>query len=344
MDTIYLNDFDGERWIFVKTFSKVFIVSFIFFLFAIFIGSHSYMKEKDIELGSDINNPVVDKIDISKTIIKKLETESKKPEEYTSLKEAIEKSNRINFVIMGLDDIRTDTIIFASFCPDTKKVSLLNIPRDTYIHRRGYNTAEQRKINSIYGDHGVTGVKKTISYILANVPIHHYVTLDYKGVEKIVDAIGGVEVDIPFHMRYKDPTDKPPLNIDIPPGRQLLDGKKAIEFLRFRKGNNNKAGYIDGDLGRIKAQQGFIKSFIGKSSENILTTITKGFSHVKTDLNLIDTLSYGRKALGMVNDDFEVITLPGKAEFRKINKKVLSYFVYDKEEATKLVEKIYNVK
>lgn len=328
----------------MKTFSKVFIISFICFLFAIFIGSYSYVKEKDVKLESDINTPIIDKIDISKTIIKKLEIEPKEPETYSSLKEAIEKSNRINFVIMGMDDVRTDTIIFASFSPETKKVSLLNIPRDTYIHRKGYNTAEQRKINSIYGDHGVTGIKKTISHILDDVPIHHYIILDYKGVEKIVDALGGVEVDIPFHMKYKDPTCKPPLVINLSPGRQLLDGKKSVEFLRYRKGNNNKGGYIDGDLGRIKAQQGFIKSFIGKASGNVLTTITKGFSHVKTDLNLVDTLSYGRKALGIANEDFEVLTLPGKAEFRKINRKILSYFIYDKKETTKLIEKIYNVK
>lgn len=328
----------------MRTFTKVFIVSFICFLFAIFIGSYSYVKEKDIKLESALENSIIEKIDINKTIIKKLETETKEPEVYSSLKEAIEKSNRINFVIMGMEDVRTDTIIFASFCPDTKKVSLMNIPRDTYIHRKGYNTAEQRKINSIYGDHGVAGVKKTIAHILNDIPIHHYVMLDYKGVEKIVDGLGGVEVEVPFPMKYKDPTANPPLYIDILPGKQVLDGKKSIEFLRYRKGNNNKGGYIDGDLGRIKAQQGFVKSFIEKASDNILTVVTKGFSHVKTDLSLIDTLSHGRKAIGMKNEDFEIFTLPGKAEFRKINKKVLSYFIYDKEETTKLLEKIYNVK
>ncbi len=328
----------------MRTFSKVFIVSFICFFLAIFIGSYSYIKEKDIKLQSRIDYPIEEKMDIGKTIIKKLEIEPKEPEVYSSLKEAMEKSNRVNFVILGMEDIRTDTIIFASFCPDTKKVSLMNIPRDTYIHRKGYNTAEQRKINSIYGDHGVAGVKKTISHILDDVPIHHYVMLDYKGVEKIVDALGGVEVDVPFHMKYKDPTANPPLNIDISPGKQVLNGEKSIEFLRFRKGNNKKIGYIDGDLGRIKSQQGFVESFIGKASNNILTVITKGFSHVKTDISLVDTLSYGRKIIGIKDEDFELLTLPGYAEFRKIQKKILSYYVYDKNETTKLLEKIYNVK
>ena len=51
-----------------------------------------------------------------------------------------------------MEDIRTDTIIFASFDPDTKKVNVISIPRDTYIHRKGYNIGEQRKINAIYGE------------------------------------------------------------------------------------------------------------------------------------------------------------------------------------------------
>ena len=81
----------------------------------------------------------------------------------------------------------------------------MNIPRDTYIHRRGYNTAEQRKSNSIYGDHGVTGVKKTVSYILEDsVPIHHYVMLDYEGCRKNCRWIrSGVEVNVPFIWNIK---------------------------------------------------------------------------------------------------------------------------------------------
>lgn len=332
----------------MKTFIKVFLLSFIFFVLAISIGSQSYIKERNIGLENSIvqsqSTEEEEKIDLKDSILDKLEIKPKEPEVFSSLEEAKEKSNRINFLIMGLEDIRTDTIIFASFCPDSKKVNLINIPRDTYIHRKGYNAAEQRKINSIYGDHGALGLKKAVSHILDNVPIHHVITLDYEGVEKIVDALGGVEVNVPFHMKYKDPYDKPPLNIDIPPGDQVLNGKKALDFLRYRKGNNNRGGYADGDLGRIKAQQEFLKSFIDKASANLITTVTKGFNHVKTDMSLLTTISYGRKALGMTKDDFDMKILPGKAEFKRIGKKVLSYYIYNKSEITKLLEEIYNVK
>lgn len=328
----------------MRTFSKVFIVSLICFFLAISVGAYSYVKDKKIKVESEFTEEFTNKVDLSRVITQTLETEPKEPPVYSSLEEAYEKSNRVNFLILGMEDVRSDTLIFASFCPDTKKVSLINIPRDTYIHRKGYDTAEQRKINSVYGDHGVLGVKKTVSHILNQAPVHHYVTMDYEGVEKIIDAFGGVEVDVPFDMVYNDPYAKPPLSINISQGRQVLNGKKSLEFLRYRKGNGKKVGYIDGDLGRIKAQQDFIRSFIDKASDNILTTLTRGFNHVKTDVSFMKTLSYGRKAMGMAKDDFEMLTLPGKAEFRKIGRKVLSYFIYDKVETEKMLEEIYNVK
>lgn len=344
----------------MKTFIKVFILSFMFFLLSFSIGSYTYIKEKGLNIENSIieakegntenkleSEETTEKEegnDIINSIMTKLETERKEAESFSSLDEAMEKSNRINFLIMGLEDVRTDTIIFASFCPDSKKVDLINIPRDTYIHRKGYDAAEQRKINSIYGDHGALGLKKAVSYILDNVPIHHVITVDYEGVKKIVDALGGVEVNVPFHMKYEDPYDKPPLIIDIPAGNQILDGETALKFLRYRKGNNNKGGYADGDLGRIKAQQEFLKSFIDKASSNLITTVIKGFNHVKTDMSLLTTISYGRKALGMTKNDFEMRLLPGKAEFRRVGKKVLSYYIYDKGKTTKMLEEIYNVK
>lgn len=333
----------------MRSFVKVFILSFFLFILSLSIGSFAYIKDKGISLENDVvseesEEEINEEKNIFDSIVTKLETERKEPESYSTLEEAFEKSNRINFLIMGLENVRTDTIIFASFCPDSKKVDLINVPRDTYIHRKGYDAAEQRKINSIYGDHGALGVKKAVSHILNNAPIHHIITIDYEGVKKIVDALGGVEVNVPFHMKYIDPYDNPPLYIDIPPGNQLLGGENALKFLRYRKGNNNKGGYADGDLGRIKAQQEFLKSFIDKVSDNLITTIIKGFNHVKTDINLFTAISYGRKALGMTKDDFNMRILPGKAEFRKIGKKVLSYYIYDKDDITKMLNEIYNVK
>lgn len=264
---------------------------------------------------------------------------------YSSLTEAFKDSNRINIILLGMEDIRTDTILFATFNSLSKQVDVISIPRDTYIYRKGYNQGEQRKINAIYGEHGVEGVKKAVSHILGGVPIHHYIMIDYKGVENIIDSIGGVEVMVPFHMKYEDPTANPPLNIDIKEGKQVLNGKKSLDFLRYRKGNNNQGGYIDGDLGRIKAQQQFLQSFIDKVlSYRLPIVVKKGFDHIVTDIKLWEGLTYSRKALGIKRDDFTFITLPGKPELKKINGKILSYFILEPSEIKRVMEEIYNVR
>ncbi len=323
----------------MKTFWKVFIVSFIFFFIAIFLGSYSYIKSNKyrMETNTSGGEPKIEEESA-------LEETSIKTKTYSSLSEAFKDNNRINVILLGMEDIRTDTIIFATFDPLSKQVNAISIPRDTYIHRKGYNYGEQRKINAIYGDHGVEGVKKAVSHILEGVPIHHYIMVDYKGVENIIDSIGGVEVMIPFNMKYEDPTANPPLKIDIKEGKQVLNGEKSLEFLRYRKGNNNKEGYIDGDLGRIKAQQQFLQSFVDKVlSYRLPVVIKKGLDYVKTDIKLWEGLSYSRKALGIKSDDFTFNTLPGKAELKSINGKILSYFIFDPVEVKKALEEIYNV-
>lgn len=326
----------------MRTFIRVFILSFFFFIFAFYIGSASYLKENKIQLENNFGYGFYEDLSIPKVILTKLETKPKEPKVFSSLEEAKEKSSRINFIVLGMEDVRTDTILFLSFCADSKKIDVLSIPRDTYIHRKGYNDAEDRKINSIYKDHGVEGVKKTVSHILDGVPIHHYVMLDYEGVEKIVDILGGVEVEVPFHMKYRDPTANPPLNIDIPQGKQLLDGKKSLDFIRFRKGNN-KTGYKDGDLGRIKAQQKFLEAFASKASDNMLSVIKNGHQYVKTDVNLFEGLAYARNILGFKMENLNFITLPGKGDLRKINKKILSYYIYNSKEVKTFLEDIYNI-
>ena len=322
----------------MKTFWKVFIVSFLCFSIAIVLGSYSYLKINQSSLNSNIGGGQYgigeDREDSSK----------EEDKAYSSLEEAFKDSSRVNVVLLGMEDVRTDTIMFASFDPNDKKVDVISIPRDTYIHRKGYDSAEQRKINAIYGDHGMEGVKKAVSHILEGVPLHHYIILDYEGVTNIVDYIGGVEVMVPFHMKYRDPTSKPPLNIDIKEGKQILDGKKSLDFLRYRKGNDNREGYIDGDLGRIKAQQQFLQSFVEKTlSYRLPVVIKKGFDCVKTDIKLMEGLAYSKDAIGIKEEDFSFMTLPGEGEFKRFNGRLLSYFSYDSFKIKKVLENIYKV-
>ncbi|NLJ77902.1 MAG: LytR family transcriptional regulator [Tissierellia bacterium] len=326
----------------MRTFWKIFLLSFISFFIAFFLGSQTYIRESKQEMDSriiEINDENSGKGNSKET------KHSKKNGPYTSLSEAFKKSDRINAVVLGMEESRSDTIMVASFSPSTKKVDVISIPRDTYIHRRGYDKAEQRKFNSIYAVHGMGGVKKAVSHILHKAPIHHTIIMDYKGMISIIDAIGGVDIMVPFDMKYRDPTSVPPLNIDIKKGKQTLYGKDALDFLRYRRGNGKDIGYMDGDLGRIRAQQQFLSSFAQKSfSYRLPIVIKNGFNHVKTDIPLKKALAYGREAMGVKGDDFSFLTLPGKPEFRKFNGKLLSYYVYDPEEVEKLLHNIYNIK
>lgn len=327
----------------MKAFLKVFIVSIFFFFVAFYIGAQVSIENTKAEAGGNIDIGFAENINIPETLLTKLEVEPKEAEEFASIEEAYEKSNRINFLILGMEDVRSDTIILASFCQDSKKIDLISIPRDTYVHRKGYDAGDKRKINSVYYDHGVDGVKQTVSYILPDLPIHNYIMIDYDGVEKIVDLIGGVEVDVPFHMKYKDPTSDPPLDINIEAGNQILDGKQSLDFVRYRK-SNNRMGYRDGDLGRIKAQQSFLKAFTSKAKENILSVIIKGLQYVKTDMGLIDALALGRSAIGISEDNIEFRTLPGNDDLRTVNKSIYSYYIYNEREIKSMLEGIYNVK
>lgn len=327
----------------MKNFLKYFSLAFICFFIAFLLGSYTFLKfnngEKNL-IYNNINKSAEKDIKLSEKDKKEKETE--KP--INSLEEGIERSDRINFILLGMDDIRTDTIIFASFDREYKRVDFISIPRDTYVYGKGYEKAEQRKINAVYGDHGIEGLKKTIEYMLGEVPVHHYVMVDYKGVENIVDSIGGVEVYVPFHMKYEDPTSKPPLCIDIPKGEQVLDGKKAVQFLRYRKGNNNKVGYKEGDLGRIKAQQEFLFSLLNKSLGARLPLVVKSsFEHVNTDISLNEALKYGKEAFGIDKKDFKFSTLPGVASYRTIEGKTLSYYIQDELKTKEIIEELYKV-
>lgn len=323
----------------MKKFWKIFIVCFILFAVAFSLGSYSYIRIEEEKA-----NPNIGGAEYKEEILEEKKQKPKNVKEYNSLEDAIKNSSRVNVLVVGMEDSRTDSIIFGSFDPDNKKVNMISIPRDTYIHRKGYDSPQQRKINAIYGVHGIEGVKESVSHILEGVPIHHHVILDYDGVEAIIDSIDGVEVVVPFHMKYSDPSSKPPLNIDIKEGKQTLSGKESLGFLRYRKGDND-VGYIDGDLGRIKAQQEFLKSFTNKVLTYRLPKVIKnGFEYVETDIKILQGLSYSKNAIGIKSEDFSFTTLPGEGEFKKINGKLPSYFIYDSLQIKEMLDNMYKVK
>ena len=149
------------------------------------------------------------------------------------------ENNEILFLLAGVDSkdinekgVRTDTMMLMNVNFDTGKTSILSIPRDTRV-KINNNT---RKMNDA---HSIGGMELTLSTIndLLGLDIEHYVKVDYQVVIDLVEIIGGVNIDVPFLMEYEDPTSDPPLDIYLEKGPQLLNGKNAHDFLRWRKNN-----------------------------------------------------------------------------------------------------------
>lgn len=314
----------------MKTFWKVFIVAFLSFVMlfsGIVWAFNSYMKEDE----SDNLPPVV--VDNGNDNVE----DSEDVDEFTKL---IRDSERVNFVVLGLDGPRSDMMMFISFDPESKKLDGISIPRDTYLLREGYTRSDQRKINAAYGAHGASGVKTVVSSLLHDVPVDYYVTLTYKGVGAIVDSIGGVPVHIPKRMDYDDPYSNPPLHIHFAAGDHVLKGQKSIEFLRYRKPNQGSGSLDrDGDIGRIQAQQDFMQSAMKKIlGPKLPNAVATAFKHVKTDVELQDVMKLATSAVGLNMEDINLNVLPGEAEY----KNGVSYFFHDSEALKDLLTEIYS--
>lgn len=247
--------------------------------------------------------------------------------------EAFKDKHRVNILILGVNTNLTDTIMLASFDTDEKHIDLISIPRDTYYHRKGYNSAGENKINAAYKGDPVN-TAKAVSEVLLGMPINYYAVIDYEGIENIVDSMGGVPMNIrKGGMYYKDPYDKPPLVIAIPEGEQLLDGEHAVQFLRYR------SGYKDADIGRVKAQQEFMKSAFRQSLGFGIPKITKTvFENVKSDIALGTATKLAANAIGISGEDVSTYTLPHTPQ-----PEAPFYVFPNAEETAEMINVIYSI-
>ena len=147
-------------------------------------------------------------------------------------------SNRINVLLLGTDDgdsedfgkdtpKRTDAMLLVSFDPENSQVSVLSLPRDTRVTipgRRGHD-----KINAAYAYGGVNLAKRTVANLL-QVPVNHYMQVDWQGFIKVVDMLGGVDLDVEQDMDYEDPYAD--LKIHLKKGKQHLNGGTATDYVK----------------------------------------------------------------------------------------------------------------
>lgn len=209
-------------------------------------------------------------------------------------------------LLAGTDDGNgcADTIMLGVFDTKNKTASLISVPRDTLVNVEG----KDYKINAVYAYHGIEGVCDAVSSALA-VPVDFYVMVDLEAFEAIVDEIGGVWFTVPENMDYDDPGQD--LHIHLQQGYQLLDGKNALDLMRFRKGYSNQ------DLGRVQVQRNFlvamVKQTISISNVSKVTSLMEILNkYVDSNMPLNNMIYFATQAIGMdLNTALTSATLPG---------------------------------
>lgn len=248
-------------------------------------------------------------------------------------KSSISDERPVNLLVLGLDNekVRTDVILLFNYEPKRSKLNIMSIARDTRVLERGHFT----KINALYSVGGERLLAEEISS-MTGLPLHYYLTLDFEGFRKIVDTLGGVEFYVPFRMRYDDPDQD--LHINLYKGLQHLDGDAAEQLVRYRKGNREGQGYIDGDIGRIRMQQDFMRSMLKqKLNLKYLNRVDDIFGllgeYMRTNIGLADVAEY-MESLGRVNaDEVRTFTLPGDSAVRS----GVWYFIHDKKGTKEMI-------
>jgi len=169
------------------------------------------------------------------------------------------------------------------------------------------------------------------------VRIDDFVQVRLKDFERIVDTLGGVDINVPFAMDYDDPYQD--FHVHLQKGVQHLNGEQALGFVRWRHNNDETVAYEQGDIGRVKTQQVFAEALLKQMLQtrtiaklpSLVPQLSRG---VKTSLDLGQMLELARLVQGINLDGVVVASLPGRDAY--INGG--SYWIVDEEKARQVVD------
>lgn len=272
---------------------------------------------------------------------------------YTS----ITNTNDINILLIGKDPTYSnhDTIIIACINEENKLVRVIDIPRDIYIDYTDeilkelkdnsasfYSEKGNRKINAAHvvgrminyspeiekfpGKPGINFLSDLIEEVFA-IYIDDYIAIETDGFREVVDFFGGVVIDVPIYMHYEDPTQD--LYIHLEPGLQLLDGKKAEDFVRFRQGYTRSGKLIN--YSRTDNTFLFLESFfeqhvnlknLGKLP-NVYDIVKRNTETSVKTIN--ETYEYAKLAKRIIEDDYDIKQLNIKTK----GKKTFNHAIYE---------------
>ena len=290
----------------------------VFILLAVYVSIYlffgSLLNEDESVFGWK-NSALVD--EFGNNIVLEAKNFKKKPGAYNILLGSTDKGGT-----------RTDSIMLIHYDTVEDEIACMSIPRDTYIATdRG-----SKKINAAYAygksDEFVARTEETFG-----IDVDYYVIVDVDTFRNVVDAMGGVEVDVQFDMNYEDPAQN--LSIHIKKGKQTLMGKDAEGFVRYRK------GYAAADIARIDAQQIFLASAVNKLKDNpmlIPKVIMTAFDGIKTNIKQNNTLKIVTSALDMDFSEIRMFTLPGTSASRN----GASYYSLYKDETLRIINEYFN--
>ena len=248
------------------------------------------------------------------------DTDSQQSPEEQAAQEALRshlerKGGFYTILLSGLDDDNggSDTNILMAVDTVNGYVYGVSIPRDSKAIIGG----KAHKINYAYNKGGTELLASTVSEQLG-IPVDYTVCVNLQGFTALVDAIGGVDFEVPINMDYDDPIQG--LSIHFKKGMQHLSGADALRVVRFRH-NNDGTGYGSEDLGRMQTQQKFLKAVAKKmlSFENLISNPRKYAEifgqYVDTDLSVTDLAWFGMQVLGMGVDKIDFSTLPNEWKY-----------------------------
>ncbi len=259
------------------------------------------------------------------------------------------RENVYNFLVLGVDRAAnlSDVIMVVSYDITEQNLHVLSLPRDTYInvgssyHKlNAYFSASYNRSASRGAERYRDAIEAMASFIENGLCIRldRYICMDTAGFREIIDAIGGVDMEVPFDMDYEDPEQE--LYIHLKAGYQHLDGEKAEQFVRYR------SGYLEGDIGRISAQRLFITALANQVKtkldlSSVVSIAKTSLQYVTTDLSVAEIGYFAKNAFSVDMDKVTFTTLPGGGVINPDTG--ASYYVMYAENVRKIVNEQFNV-
>ena len=281
-------------------------------------GDGEDMARRDLRL-PELTRPVNILVIGTKVLTSEVDTHRTKTEGYHAL-------------VNSFDGL-ADTMLLLRFNPETKELVVLSIPRDTRTFVEG---AGVTKINAANHYGGPALSATTVSELLGGVGIDRYIRVNVQGVEKLIDALGGVQVNVPKDMKYQD--DSQHLYINLKAGEQRLNGEQALQFLRFRYDEH-------GDIGRVQRQQMLMGALLEQTlSPSTLVRVPKILSiiqsHIDTNMSLEELVALAGFGSKVNRSDVEMLMVPGR--FSNPGEFEYSYWIPSRDLARSLAAQYFD--